>query len=490
MGNRSSKKRNQEKYQYAYGVQNQHSFQRRPYQNQQQQQQHQHQQVTNNGGGFIDPLASIHFNPHISHSQSTHINKNNNTSNHSKSSKTKQIYIANYDFNGTVPNGELSFRKQDQLEIVDRHTYNEWWFAKNLRSGHSGQESLSVLDLSSDKHFHVKHYRIRRTDSGAYYISSKTLFQTLQELVHHYQSKPDGLCCTLGRPCSKIKPTLPEIDRHGLLELDRKQLEKIALLGKGNYGEVYRGKYGNRDVAIKCMKTDMKNRSSNVEKFLDEARIMKNLNDKNIVRLYGVCTKEEPIFIVTEYMTNGCLLNYLREHGKSIQLDKLVDFAVQIARGMCYLEQRKYVHCDLAARNILVGEQNIAKIADFGLAKVVQDGRLLVDRESQFPIKWTAPEAATKKEYTTKSDVWSYGILLFELVTRGSNPYPGMSNNEALQAVLTGYRMPQPNDCPDTYYDAMLWCWKENPDNRPTFEYLYTYFDDNLIQGEANYRET
>ncbi len=130
---------------------------------------------------------------------------------------------------------------------------------------------------------------------------------------------------------------------------------------------------------------------------------------------------------------------------------------------MAYLEQKRYVHCDLAgkfdlnfeikflinktffflARNILVGELDVVKIADFGLAKILQGGRLMVDRESQFPIKWTAPEAATKKEYTTKSDVWSFGILLYELVTHGSNPYPGMSNNEALQSVLNGYRMPK-----------------------------------------------
>ena len=110
---------------------------------------------------------------------------------------------------------------------------------------------------------------------------------------------------------------------------------------------------------------------------------------------------------------------------------------------MAYLEEKRYVHCDLAARNILVGESDVVKIADFGLAKILQNDRLMVDRESQFPIKWTAPEAATKKEYTTKSDVWSFGVLLYELITHGSNPYPGMSNNEALQSVLNGYRMPR-----------------------------------------------
>ena len=124
----------------------------------------------------------------------------------------------------------------------------------------------------------------------------------------------------LTRSCRKIEPTIPA-DRHGLLELDRLQLSYTELIGRGNYGEVYRGKYGQRDVAIKCMKMDNKNRLVNVDKFLDEAKIMKDLLHKNIVRLYGVCTQEEPIFIVTEFMTHGCLLNYLRDGpGNSLKI--------------------------------------------------------------------------------------------------------------------------------------------------------------------------
>ena len=305
----------------------------------------------------------------------------------------------------------------------------------------------------------------------------------------------DGLCCLLTRPCRKAEPTLPA-DRHGLLELDRNQLERTVLLGKGNYGEVYRGKYGQRDVAIKCMKTDGKNRQGNVEKFIGEAKMMKDLLHKNIVRLYGVCTEQEPIFIVTEFVAHGCLLNYLRDpQGKNLKFKNLLDYAAQVTicekcqRGnlltvrMSLDRQRNglsrtktlrplwlsgwvsltkdllnSVHFFLA-RNILIGEADVVKIGDFGLAKTLQGGRLVVDRglsfsplmkriawsisEAQFPIKWTAPEAATSKEYTTKSDVWSFGVLLYELITYGSNPYPGMSNNEALQSVLNGYRMPK-----------------------------------------------
>lgn len=118
---------------------------------------------------------------------------------------------------------------------------------------------------------------------------------------------------------------------HNLLELDRHQLSRTELLGRGNYGEVFKGKYGQRDVAIKCMKTDNK-RTCNVDKFLDEAKIMRDLLHKNIVRLYGVCTKEEPIFIVTEFMQHGCLLNYLRDGaGKDLKFKLILDFAAQVS---------------------------------------------------------------------------------------------------------------------------------------------------------------
>ncbi|CAF4603011.1 unnamed protein product, partial [Rotaria sp. Silwood2] len=303
-----------------------------------------------------------------------HYNNNNNTN--PKSNSNKLMYVANYDFNGTSTSGELSFVKGDRLEILDKYTYNDWWQAKNLRTKrvgyvpanyisaindltayewyfaetnrrdaerfleqphngkgtflirpsdtNQGQESLSVLDLNKDKHFHVKHYRIRRTNQGMYYISSKATFQTLKELVDYYRTNADGLCCILTRPCRKIEPTVPA-DRHGLLELDRSQLSRIELIGKGNYGEVYRGKYGQRDVAIKCMKTDTRNRICNVDAFLDEAKKMKDLIHKNIVCLYGVCTQEEPIYIVTEFLINGCLLNYLRDgQGRNIKFKTIL----------------------------------------------------------------------------------------------------------------------------------------------------------------------
>lgn len=157
---------------------------------------------------------------------------------------------------------------------------------------------------------------------------------------------------------------------------------------------------------------------------------------------------------------------------------------------MAFLEKERYIHRDLAARNILVSENNMCKVADFGLARMIREnsGTYEAKEGTKFPIKWTAPEAAMIGRFTIKSDVWSYGIVLYEIVTKGKVPYPSMNNTETLQEVEKGYRMPPPSECHAKIYNVMLTTWQQNPDDRPTFEFLCQFFENYYVHAETNYK--
>ena len=210
-------------------------------------------------------------------------------------------------------------------------------------------------------------------------------------------------------------------------EIERSTLRLIKRLGHGNFGEVWEGTWNDTTaVAIKTLKPDTMNPAA----FLEEAELMKKLIHPKLVQLYAVCSKEEPIYIVTELMPKGSLLDYLRgDEGRKRKMEQLIDMASQIAAGMAFLEKHNYVHRDLAARNILVGNNNTVKVADFGLSRAVEDF-YEAHEGAKFPIKWTAPEACLKNQFSIKSDVWSFGILLTELVTYGRVPYAGMNNKQ------------------------------------------------------------
>ncbi len=347
-----------------------------------------------------------------------------------------------------------------------------------------GDYSLSVRDRER-----VRHYRIKRLENGTFFVTRRVTFETIVDLVTYYQQQADGLCVNLIHPCSlSEKPQTAGLSRQANeeWEIDRRQIRLVRKLGAGQFGEVWEGLWnGTTSVAVKTLKPG----TMSAHEFLQEAALMKKLRHQKLIQLYAVCTKEEPIYIVTELMKHGSLLEYLRGEGRSMKLPQLIDMSSQVAGGMAYLEEQNYIHRDLAARNILVGENLICKVADFGLARVIDEDIYEAHTGAKFPIKWTAPEAAMYNRFTIKSDVWSFGVVLYEIITYGRFPYPGMTNAQVLEQLQQGYRMPRPMGCPDKLYDIMLDCWREEPANRPTFETLQWQLEEFFTAEDGGYRD-
>ena len=330
-----------------------------------------------------------------------------------------------------------------------------------------GSYSLSIRDTQR-----VRHYQINRRVARGFFITPQVTFTTIPDLIHYYEKQADGLCVNLKAPCLiSGKPQTAGLSKEAneAREIDRKSICLVKELGAGQFGEVWMGIWnGTTEVAVKILKTGIMRSSE----FPKEVALMKKLRHPNLIQLYAVCTKEEPIYIITELMKHGSLLDYLRGDRRLLKLSQLIDMGAQVAAGMAYLEENNYVHQRLAARNILLGENLICKVADFGLGHVIDEDIYEAHTGAKFPSKWTAPEAAMHSCFTIKSDVWSFGILLYELITCGCPPYPGMGNKETLTKVESGCRMPPPVNCPDLLYEIMTECWRSDPESRPTFETL------------------
>ncbi|XP_046897513.1 tyrosine-protein kinase Fes/Fps isoform X1 [Hypomesus transpacificus] len=245
-------------------------------------------------------------------------------------------------------------------------------------------------------------------------------------------------------------------------------------IGRGNFGEVYSGRLrcDNTPVAVKACRENLAPEHKN--KFLMEARILKQYDHPNIVKLIGVCTQEQPIYIIMELVQGGDFLSFLRSEGQNLKSKMLVKMAENVAAGMEYLESKKCIHRDLAARNCLVGENSLVKISDFGMSREEEDGVYASSTGGlrQIPIKWTAPEALNFGRYTSESDVWSFGVLLWETFSRGMVPYTSMTNQQTRDELEKGYQMPIPHGCPPDIYSLMKECWQYTPQTRPSFSQL------------------
>jgi len=331
----------------------------------------------------------------------------------------------------------------------------------------SSTKGLYTLSLYTKiPHNQVKHYHIKQNPAG-YFLSEKHCCQSIAKLIEYHSHNAGGLACRLKCPPGRSKPPTAGLS-HGKWEIDPTELTLGEELGSGQFGVVRRGKWkGTIDVAVKMMKEG----TMSEDDFIDEAKVMTKLQHQNLVQLYGVCSKNRPIFIITEYMKHGSLLSFLRRLKPSLYTDHctLLDTVLQVSRGMAYLERHNYIHRDLAARNCLVGAENVVKVADFGLARYVIDDQYTSNGGAKFPIKWSPPEVLNFTRFSSKSDVWAYGVLCWEVFTCGEMPYGRAKNPEVVERVQRGQILAQPAACPNQVYEVMRLCWAAIPDDRPSF---------------------
>uniref|UniRef100_A0A8D1PMG3 Proto-oncogene tyrosine-protein kinase receptor Ret n=1 Tax=Sus scrofa TaxID=9823 RepID=A0A8D1PMG3_PIG len=295
-------------------------------------------------------------------------------------------------------------------------------------------------------------------------------------------------------------------------EFPRKNLVLGKTLGEGEFGKVVKatafrlkGKAGYTTVAVKMLKENAS--PSELRDLLSEFNLLKQVNHPQVIKLYGACSQDGPLLLIVEYAKYGSLRGFLRESRKAgpgyvgsggsrhssyldnpeeraLTMGDLISFAWQISRGMQYLAEMKLVHRDLAARNVLVAEGRRMKISDFGLSRDVYEEDSYVKRsKGRIPVKWMAIESLFDHIYTTQSDVWSFGVLLWEIVTLGGNPYPGIPPERLFNLLKTGYRMERPDNCSEEMYSLMLQCWKQEPDKRPVFADISKDLDKMMVKS-------
>ncbi|XP_068258030.1 tyrosine-protein kinase Mer isoform X2 [Nyctibius grandis] len=274
--------------------------------------------------------------------------------------------------------------------------------------------------------------------------------------------------------------------------VDRSALSLGKVLGEGEFGSVVEGRLSQPDgtpqkVAVKTMKLDNFSQRE-IEEFLSEAACMKDFDHPNVIKLLGVCLElssqqvPKPM-VILPFMKYGDLHSFLLRSRlemapQFVPLQTLVKFMVDIALGMEYLSSRHFLHRDLAARNCMLRDDMTVCVADFGLSKKIYSGDYYRQgRIAKMPVKWIAIESLADRVYTTKSDVWAFGVTMWEIATRGMTPYPGVQNHEIYEYLFHGQRLKKPEDCLDELYEIMSACWRADPAARPTFSQLKAHLE-------------
>ncbi|KAK0400695.1 hypothetical protein QR680_015403 [Steinernema hermaphroditum] len=316
----------------------------------------------------------------------------------------------------------------------------------------------------------VEHIVLYRTKDDQRWMGCGAVrFDTIPQLVDYYKKR------SINEKSTQLIHGIPR--QWWQLYNDQIHLEKA--LGSGQYGEVWLGTFKFTmactpfPVAVKLLRSGAASKKEDRVQLIKEARLSQSFHHLNVVSVYGVAMQREPIMIVMELADGGSLLKLLRERGTSLSLTRHIELALEASSGLEYLEKMKCVHRDIAARNCLMSTVNdklVVKISDFGLSTIGE--AKIDDPTTKMAIRWLAPEVLTDFAFSHKSDVWAFGVLLYEIFSDGDVPYPGFSNQEVRDKVMSMYRMEPPRTTPKLIAELIQACWQQNPKDRPDFRHV------------------
>lgn len=399
-----------------------------------------------------------------------------------------------YGSTGYIPSNYVTGKKSNNLDQYE-------WYCRNLNRSKaeqllrdedkeggfvvrdSSQPGLYTVSLytkyGGEGSSGIRHYHIKETMTSPkqYYLAEKHLFNTIPEIIEYHKHNAAGLVTRLRYPVTPKKKPAPTTAgfSYEKWEINPSELTFMRELGSGLFGVVRLGKWrAQYKVAIKAIREG----AMYEEDFIEEAKVMMKLTHPKLVQLYGVCTQQKPIYIVTEFMEHGCLLNYLRQKRGHFNKDTLLTMCQDVCEGMEYLERNSFIHRDLAARNCLVNESGVVKVSDFGMTRYVLDDQYTSSSGAKFPVKWCPPEVFNYSRFSSKSDVWSFGVLMWEVFTEGKMPFEKNTNYEVVTMVSQGQRLYRPKLATKNVYEVMVMCWHEKPEGRPTFEDLLRIIDE------------
>uniref|UniRef100_S4RKC9 Tyrosine-protein kinase n=1 Tax=Petromyzon marinus TaxID=7757 RepID=S4RKC9_PETMA len=343
-------------------------------------------------------------------------------------------------------------------------------------SSHAGVYTVSIYTNSLGDTGVVKHYQIKEVcePQRMYYVAENHLFENIPNLINYHQHNSAGLVARLKHSVLSRARTASfssgQSSESRQWEIDPSELSLLQELGSGQFGVVRLGvwKRVRGNVAIKMLHEA----TMSEDDFIEEAKTMMRLWHPKLVHFYGVSCRKRPFLLVTEYMEAGNLESFVRERRGANSASQLLQMCADVCEAMAYLERESFLHRDLAARNCLVNAQGTVKVSDFGMSRYVLDDQYTSSSGTKFPVRWSPPEVFLNNKFSSKSDVWAFGILMWEVFSEGMLPYDPWSNSNVVEQVQAGYRLYRPERATQPVHLIMHSCWHERPEERPSFQSL------------------